>query len=95
MLTKKRMVKSGKVRVTFVLSQPDAAAVQVLGDFTAWKGRAMRRFRDGTWRITLDLAPGREFRFRYLIDGARWENDWAADRYEPNPHGTDDSIVVT
>ena len=95
MLTKKRMVKSGQRRVTFVLSQNEVSAVHLLGDFTDWQARAMRHFPDGTWRITLDLLPDREFHFRYLLDGARWENDPEADRYEPNPFGSDDSVVVT
>jgi hypothetical protein len=55
----------------------------------------MRPCRDGTWRIRLDLAPGREFHFRYLLDGARWENDPVADRYDPNPYGSENSVVVT
>ena len=95
MLTKNRMARSGKVRVTFLLPQPDASAVELMGDFTDWQGRAMRRYRDGTWRITLDLEPDRELRFRYLVDGARWENDWAADRYVPNGFGSEDSVVAT
>jgi hypothetical protein len=36
---------------------------------------------------------GHPYRFRYLLDESRWENDWKADRYEPNPFGSDDSIV--
>jgi len=31
--------------------------------------------------------------FRYLVDGERWENDWAADAYVPNPFGGEDSVV--
>jgi 1,4-alpha-glucan branching enzyme len=85
MLTKKRIAKSGKVKVTFVFRQHEPSAVQLLGDFTEWQARAMRPFPDGTWRVTLDLAPGSEFRFRYLLDGTRWENDPAADRYDRNP----------
>ncbi|HVN31317.1 MAG TPA: isoamylase early set domain-containing protein [Thermoanaerobaculaceae bacterium] len=95
MLTKKRIAKSRQHRVTFLLPQSEARTVHLLGDFTDWQARPMRRFRDGTWRITVDLVPGREFRFRYLLDGARWENDPAADRYDPNPYGSDDSVVVT
>ena len=29
------------------------------------------------------IATGRTYRFRYLIDNERWENDWAADSYAP------------
>jgi hypothetical protein len=32
-------------------------------------------------------------RFRYLLDGERWENDWTADAYVPNSFGSDDSVV--
>ena len=31
--------------------------------------------------------------YRYLVDGERWENDWAADTYAPNDYGGDDSVV--
>ena len=39
------------------------------------------------------MAAGRAYRFRYLLDGHRWENDWAADAYKPNDFGADDSVV--
>lgn len=28
-----------------------------------------------------------------VIDGWKYENDWFADRYEPNPYGGEDSVV--
>jgi len=40
------------------------------------------------------LATGREYAFRYLLDGGRWENDWNADRYDLNPYATADNSVV-
>ena len=36
---------------------------------------------------------GRRYRFRYLVDGERWQNDWQAHDYEPNEFGGDDSVV--
>ena len=30
---------------------------------------------------------------RYLLDGQRWDNDWAADAYVRNDFGGDDSVV--
>ncbi len=41
----------------------------------------------------LSLDPGRSYRFRYLLDGTCWENDWSADGYQPNPFGSEDSVV--
>jgi len=38
---------------------------------------------------------GREYAFRYRVDGERWENDPGADKYVPNPFGSDNSVVVT
>ena len=44
--------------------------------------------------VTLELETGRSYRFRYIIDGWKYENDWYADRYEPNPYGGEDSVVA-
>ncbi len=97
---KKQYLKSRSVcRVTFTLPNtvaPDAQSVALVGDFNNWSTDAsiMKRIKDRGYTANLDLKPGREYRFRYLIDGNRWENDWNADRYEPNSFGSDDSIVV-
>ena len=49
---------------------------------------------DGTFVLTIPLDVGRTYRFKYLIDAQRWENDWAADGYENNEYGNEDSLVV-
>jgi 1,4-alpha-glucan branching enzyme len=96
MLTKKQINGDGQVRVTFILPARDAEDVRLLGDFTEWRtSKPMRRSRDGTWRVVLDLPAGREFGFRYLLDGTHWENDPSADKYVRNPFGSDNSVVVT
>ena len=93
MLTKKKAA-DGRVRVAFSLSPEVAAgAVDLCGDFNDWIGKPMKRLKSGEWKLSLSLDPGRSYRFRYLLDGARWENDWAADAYEPNTFGSEDSIV--
>jgi hypothetical protein len=43
--------------------------------------------------VTVGLDAGRAYRFRYLLDGQRWENDWAADAHQPNGFGGDYSVV--
>ena len=45
------------------------------------------------WSCTLTLPIGRRYRFRYLLDGERWENDWEADDYIDNDHGGQDSVI--
>src|SRR5439155_1022330 len=48
---------------------------------------------DQGFAIDLKLEAGRQYRFRYFLDGHRWENDWAADAYVPNEFGGDDSLI--
>ena len=72
--------------------------VSLVGDFNDWDTtqHEMKQSRtDGCWRITLTLAVGREYQFRYLIDGRDWHNDWHADKYAPNRYGTDNSVLIT
>ncbi|MFQ6059090.1 MAG: isoamylase early set domain-containing protein, partial [Anaerolineae bacterium] len=93
MLKKRRFKKENVVKVTFVLpSEVEADTVHLVGEFNDWQtSRAMRRQKDGSWRITVDLEPGREYQFRYLVDGQRWLNDPQADNYVPNPYGDQNS----
>jgi hypothetical protein len=45
-------------------------------------------------RVCQGSKRGRSYRYRYLLDGQRCENDRRADRYGPNPLGSTDSVVV-
>jgi hypothetical protein len=49
--------------------------------------------RDGRFSTTISLEAGQTYRFRYLLDGDRWENDWEADGYAPNAFGSEDSLI--
>ena len=83
-----------RAQVTFTLdSRVDAQSAAVCGEFNGWSGLEMERAGDGSFSATLELEVGRRYRFRYLLDGTRWENDWAADEYVPNDFGGDDSVV--
>lgn len=94
----KDYTKTGRsCRVTFELpSEVNATRVWLVGDFNEWSQTStpLKRRKDGSFSTTLSLKPGREYRFRYVLDGDRWENDHAADRYLPNDHGSEDSVVV-
>lgn len=80
------------VHATFHIHADGAERADLLGDFNDWTPQPMER-RDGTFVTTVELSPGRTYRFRYLLDGERWENDWAADAYVPNEYGGDDSLI--
>ena len=97
---KKQYMKSTPVcKVTFRLPKdaaPDANTVSVVGEFNDWDmtEHQMKKLKNGDFTATVELPCNREFRFRYLIDSCRWENDWSADKYVANEHGSDDSVVV-
>jgi hypothetical protein len=97
---KKTYIKSGRsCKVTFRLPKaaaPEARMVTVVGDFNNWNvtETKMKKLKNGDFTTTLELPCNREYRFRYLIDANRWENDWFADKYIPNRYGSDDSVVV-
>jgi hypothetical protein len=55
----------------------------------------MTKRKGGRFSVTLTLEGGRSYRFRYLVDGHRWENDPAADGYIPNEYGSEDSVITT
>ncbi len=75
---------------------PDAEVVTIVGDFNNWDftETKMKKLKSGDFKLTLKLQKNNEYKFRYLIDGSRWENDWNADKYVPNQHGCDDSLVI-
>jgi 1,4-alpha-glucan branching enzyme len=86
----------GKARVTFTIDPGvGAQAAAVCGEWNGWSADAdvMKRDAEGGFSVTVDLDAGRAYRFRYLLDGQRWDNDWAADAYQPNDFGGDDSVV--
>jgi len=95
---KKAYTKTGRsCRVTFeVPAQVDANTVSLCGEFNEWDAtrHPMKRRKDGSFSLTVSLNSGSEYRFRYLVDGKRWENDWEADKYVPNEFGSEDSVVV-
>jgi 1,4-alpha-glucan branching enzyme len=86
-----------KCRVTFEL-QPEGQvqSAHLCGDFNGWDTTThpLKRRKNGTFAIMLWLESEQQYRFRYLVDGERWENAPAADGYVPNPFGSEDSVVA-
>lgn len=99
-MLKKRFLKNGKVKVEFIVPDvvaADAQTIYLVGDFNGWDETAtpMEKFKNGKFKVTLDLEPDRSYQFRYLVDGTQWHNDWEADRYVANPYSGDNSVVET
>lgn len=89
--------KKGTVKVTFELL-PEAQAQQaaVVGEFNQWDPTAtpMKRKKDGSFSVAVNLQGGKQYRYKYYLDGQRWENDPHADELVPNIFGTQDSVLV-
>jgi hypothetical protein len=80
--------------VTFsVPCEAEATTAELAGDFTGWTPMPMQPTGDGGHALVVELAGGTAYRFRYFLDGTRWENAWAADDYTANDYGGDDSVV--
>ncbi|MBU8871014.1 MAG: isoamylase early set domain-containing protein [Gemmatimonadales bacterium] len=99
-LTKQVLKSKPVTKVTFRLppeATAEAKTVFLVGDFNDWNPQAtpMTRLKSGEFKVTLNLQIGRDYSFRYLIEGQEWENDWAADRYVPSGiEGAENSVVT-
>jgi 1,4-alpha-glucan branching enzyme len=100
MSLKKTYAKNRKTcKVTFDLSADavkGAKTVTLVGDFNNWSliATPMKQTKDGDFSVSVSLESGREYYFRYCLDGTLWENDWNADKYVPSPYGDSDNSVV-
>ncbi len=96
----KRYLKAKPLcKVTFRLGRQACQGVEtvhLVGEFNGWDLSAtpMKRLKNGSFTVTVDLPAGQDHPFRYLLDGTRWENDWEADRYAPTPFGDAENSVV-
>ncbi|TAH10461.1 MAG: glycoside hydrolase [Runella slithyformis] len=97
----KQISKSKPVcKVTFSLSSDvvaDAKDIAVLGEFNGWDTTAatkLKKQKDGSYKAVVELETGREYAFRYLINGSTWANDEAADKYIPSGVSFEENSVV-
>jgi 1,4-alpha-glucan branching enzyme len=97
MITKQFTPKKTICKVTFKVPADWAKEeVALVGDFNNWDPKAnLLEKKNGAWEATVKLDPNAEYKFRYFIDGSKWENDDQADAYVSNEFGTDDSLLTT
>ncbi|WP_420387389.1 isoamylase early set domain-containing protein [Roseivirga sp.] len=100
MSIKKQFLKTkpaANVTFQFPAEAADGAnKVNLVGEFNDWDTSAieMKKLKSGDFKATVKLETGKEYQFRYLIDGQTWENDWEADAYVPNQLTFEDNSVV-
>jgi 1,4-alpha-glucan branching enzyme len=94
MSIKKQYLKSKPVcKVTFRLPGEAAESAESANDWNIY-ATPMRKLKNGSFVVTLDLEPNREYQFRYLLDDETWENDGEADKYVSHPYGDGENSVV-
>ncbi len=100
MITRKQYLKTRPVcKVTFKLNKEEVNAknsINIVGEFNDWDTSSiiMKSLKNGSFTKTIDLAPGQEHQFRYLIDGNSWVNDDYADKYVFSEYGNCDNSVI-
>ncbi len=100
MSIRKQYLKSRPVcKATFRIPEEmgsSAESAHIVGDFNNWTffSTPMEKLKSGAFKTTLELEPGREYQFRYLLDNKIWENDALADRSVPTPFGDSENSVI-
>lgn len=101
MAISKQFIKSRSAfKVTFSVPAELAAGakeVSVLGEFNGWDPNAaakLKKQKDGSYKGAVELVGGKEYQFRYLLDGQKWLNDREADKYVPAGVSWDENCVV-
>lgn len=79
-ITKKFLKSKPVCKVTFRLQADEvkkAKSASLVGDFNDWnpKREKMRKLKNGSFTTTLDLETGKNYEFRYVVDGNNWMND--------------------
>jgi 1,4-alpha-glucan branching enzyme len=77
----KKYLKSKPVcKVTFELEGIEAEKISAIGNFNDWNAAVtpLKKFKNGKFKTTIDLAKDSSYEFRYVVDGA-YVNDEQAD----------------
>ena len=98
----KKLLKSKPVcKVTFRIPKDNAhefAKASVLGDFNDWNASAnpMKKIKkDGSFSLTVDLETGKDYQFKYLLDGNYWMNENDADRQATTHYGDSQNSILS
>ena len=85
--------KGVKAWVTFsFLPHREVSKVEIAGDWNDWNPEPMQRKKDGTYYKRKQLLLGRNYEFKYVLDGEEWVHDPNAPKV-PNDHGSHNSLL--
>ena len=96
----KKSIKSRAVsKVRFHLSPEQCnnhTVIYVTGTFNNWDERSlpMKKQKDGSFMLEIELPEGEKHLFRYLGADGIWFNDLEAEGYEPNGFAGEYNCVI-
>ena len=96
MAISKKYLKSKPVcKVTFELEGIEAEKISAVGNFNDWNTEAtpLKKFKNGKFKTTIDLAKGLSYEFRYVVDGS-YINDEQADALAWNDYAGAENGVL-
>lgn len=100
MSVKKQFLKSKpECKVSFKVEKDvanGAKTISLVGDFNGWDKSAhpMKALKDGSFSVTINLAAGNAYQFRYLADNATWLNEAQADKMVWGGVGEEQNSVI-
>ncbi len=98
-LKKQFDAKKHSCKVTFTITEDltnSANKINLAGDFNNWdiESIPMKKLKGGEFSASVELKNGKEYEFKYLINGNSWLNDINADKYVPNVFHSENSVVI-
>jgi len=86
-------------KVTFTLAKDianSAKQISLAGDFNNWdiESIPMKKNKGGEFSASIDLVEGRQYEFKYIVDGKEWLNEPDADMFVSNVFLSDNSVII-
>lgn len=92
-ITKKYLKSKPVCKVTFELAGIEAENIAVVGSFNNWESTPLKKFKNGKFKTTVDVATESNYEFRYLVDGS-YINEVEADAFQWNDYaGAENSVL--
>ena len=97
MIRRSNATAPSAVKVTFVLPVETVdQAVSVVGEFNDWDPLAhpMKKRSNGTRSVSVELAAGRSYRFKYLAADGSWLTDPEVELVDNGMSGFDSLVAA-
>lgn len=83
-------------KIVFRYHDDTASTVTLVGDFNDWNSDAtsFERCGDGLWKVSIPCQPGGTYRYKFLVDRARWTEDPSHGLKEEDGYGGFNSVLL-